>query len=257
MWGETAHGAEILNPDNIMAIADRLLVRVINGKPVVIFSRRGRAERGKQVHKVGKFIGIGAPGEDGEVKDSEDLEKAAVKKGTQYVVTCFHSDDEIVFHAYNNRNCETLRTSITTRFIKAWIEQDEERKQAKERSEFLKRVADARKTLRLHATGIEQDEDDLREAQKLVDQHNLEQKKEEQEEIAEGEALPAPAPGTSRPSTWMPVMKAGAGSDGRVHQAEGRSWARLVHPRLMKENLLLLQWLIDRLRIVEYRISMR
>ena len=124
-------GAEILNPDNIMAIADRLLVRVINGKPVVIFSRRGRAERGKQVHKVGKFIGIGAPGEDGEVKDSEDLEKAAVKKGTQYVVTCYHSDDEIVFHAYNNRNCETLRTSITTRFIKAWIEQDEERKQAK------------------------------------------------------------------------------------------------------------------------------
>ena len=40
-------GAEILNPDNIMAIADRLLVRVINGKPVVIFSRRGRAERGR------------------------------------------------------------------------------------------------------------------------------------------------------------------------------------------------------------------
>ena len=251
-------GAEILNPDNIMAIADRLLVRVINGKPVVIFSRRGRAERGKQVHKVGKFIGIGAPGEDGEVKDSEDLEKAAVKKGTQYVVTCFHSDDEIVFHAYNNRNCETLRTSITTRFIKAWIEQDEERKQAKERSEFLKKVADARKTLRLQATGIEQDEDDLREAQKLVDQHNLEQKKEDQEAIAEGEALPAPAPAGSRPQTVDAVADEGVGR-ARTDESIKREGAvpgapRLVHPLLMKENLLLLlQWLIDRLRIVEYR----
>ena len=207
-----------LNPDNIMAIADRLLVESSMGNQWSFFAR-GSSGRGKQVHKVGKFIGIGAPGEDGEVKDSEDLEKAAVKKGTQYVVTCFHSDDEIVFHAYNNRNCETLRTSITTRFIKAWIEQDEERKQAKERSEFLKRVADARKTLRLHATGIEQDEDDLREAQKLVDQHNLEQKKEEQEEIAEGEALPAPAPGTSRPELrWtLSRTKAWRARYGRVH----------------------------------------
>ena len=66
--------------------------------------------------------------------------------------TCFHSDDEIVFHAYNNRNCETLTTSDHHEIHQGWIEQDEERKQAKERSEFLKRVADARKTLRLHAT---------------------------------------------------------------------------------------------------------
>ena len=40
-------GAEILNPDNIMAIADRLLVRVINGKPVVIFFAKGPAGKRK------------------------------------------------------------------------------------------------------------------------------------------------------------------------------------------------------------------
>ena len=145
-----------------------------------------------------------------------------MKKGTQYVVTCFHSDDEIVFHAYNNRNCETLRTSITTRFIKAWIEQDEERKQAKERSEFLKRSRGRSKTLRLHATGIEQDEDDLREAQKLVDQHNLEQKKEEQEEIAEGEALPAPAPGWKYLVPSMRSRTKAWGELGRTSRSRGK-----------------------------------
>ena len=72
-------GAEILNPDNIMAIADRLLVRVINGKPVVIFSRRGRAERGKQGHKVGKVHWYRRARRGREVKDSEDLEKAVKK----------------------------------------------------------------------------------------------------------------------------------------------------------------------------------
>ena len=91
-----------------------------------------------------------------------------------------------------------------------------------------------------------------------MDQHNLEQKKEEQEEIAEGEALPAPAPGTSRPSNVDAVADEGVGR-ARTDESIKREGAvpgapRLVHPLLMKENLLLLlQWLIDRLRIVEYR----
>lgn len=244
-------GGEILEPENLQGIADRLLIRVINGRPVVIFSRRGHSERGKEVHKVAKFIGVGAPGEGGGVGassegDAESKPEVEIKpKGNVYVVTCFHSDDEIVFHAYNNRTCETLRTSITTRFIKAWIEQDEQRTKAKERSEFLVKVADARKTLRLHASGLPVEEEQVLEAQKLVDAHNLEKIQEEADELVAGAEAEAPAA----------AMEAIEGAiDPRTDQSIKREGGRLVHPLLMKENLLdLLKWLIERLRVVEYR----
>ena len=91
-----------------------------------------------------------------------------------------------------------------------------------------------------------------------MDQHNLEQKKEEQEAIAEGERCRRRLQAGSRPSTVDAVADEGVGR-ARTDESIKREGAvpgapRLVHPLLMKENLLLLlQWLIDRLRIVEYR----
>ena len=91
-------GDEILDPHALAHIADRLLVRVVNKRPIVIFTRRGHSERGLQVLRRGLLI-----------------------SGEAFVVTAFHSEDEVVFHAYSGKTSETLRTSVLTKFFSPQI----------------------------------------------------------------------------------------------------------------------------------------
>ena len=209
-----------------------MLVRLINQRPVVIFTRRGHSERGKQVLRRGKMI-------DGDV----------------FVLTCFHSDDEIVFHAYNNKTCETMRTSITTKFVKEWIEKDDEIQRAKAKSEHLKLVADAKKVMRLAASGVEVDEEALAKATKTVQDHNAQKAEEDKDNFLldmgdENEHVPAPAP--ADPGNELALLSDGERSGSGSPNAKPKD--RLTHPLLVPDNLMmLLGWLMARLRIVEYR----
>ncbi|KAH8057416.1 Ca2-binding protein [Aureococcus anophagefferens] len=225
-------GDEILDSKNISTIADRLLVRVINQRPIVIFTRRGHSERGRQVLRRGKMV-------DGQV----------------YVVSCFHSDDEIVFHAYNYKSCETLRTSITTKFVKEWLTKDEETKQNKARSERLAAIVEAKRVLRLQATGVDVEPEELEKSKKIVEEANIEAAK----EAAKRPETPE-SPKRQLTTGKDDEAKADGGGDGDAaadggdagHHDDDKKKPRLEHPFFLPENLIkLLEWLMERLRVME------
>ncbi|KAH8074617.1 Ca2-binding protein [Aureococcus anophagefferens] len=227
-------GDEILDSKNISTIADRLFVRVINQRPIVIFTRRGHSERGRQVLRRGKMV-------DGQV----------------YVVSCFHSDDEIVFHAYNYKSCETLRTSITTKFVKEWLTKDEETKQNKARSERLAAIVEAKRVLRLQATGVDVEPEELEKSKKIVEEANIEAAK----EAAKRPETPE-SPKRQLTTGKDDEAKADGGGDGDAaadggdagHHDDDKKKPRLEHPFFLPENLIkLLEWLMERLRVVVYQ----
>ncbi|KAJ8599289.1 hypothetical protein CTAYLR_006783 [Chrysophaeum taylorii] len=139
-------GSEILEPGALARIADRLLVRVISKRPIVIFTRRGHSERGTQV-----------------------LRRGLVVSGEAFVITVFHSEDEVVFHAYSGKTCETLRTSVTTKYLEEWIMADAAAQEEAAAVERRRRVADARKLVRLAESGVSVAPAELDAAKKFIE----------------------------------------------------------------------------------------
>lgn len=138
-------GSEILDPFALGRIADRLTVRVNNKRPVVIFTRRGHSERGTQV-----------------------LRRGLVISGEAYVLTAFRSDDEVVFHAYSGKTCETLRTSVTTKYLEQWILADHQESLEKAAIDRQRRLALARKVIKLANSGVSVDVEEFEQAQRLL-----------------------------------------------------------------------------------------
>lgn len=138
-------GSEILDPFALGRIADRLTVRVNNKRPVVIFTRRGHSERGTQV-----------------------LRRGLVISGEAYVLTAFRSDDEVVFHAYSGKTCDTLRTSVTTKYLEQWIMADYHECLEKAAADKKRRLALARKVIKLANSGVSVDVDELEQAQRVL-----------------------------------------------------------------------------------------
>lgn len=138
-------GTEILEPRALSRIADRLLVRVVNKRPIVIFTRRGHSERGMQV-----------------------LRRGFVISGEAYVLTAFRSDDEVVFHAYSTKSCETLRTSVSTKYLEEWIMVDHNERIEARAAEERRQVAEAKKLIKLSKSGVIVDADELEWAERRI-----------------------------------------------------------------------------------------
>lgn len=210
-------GAEILDPKNIVLIADRLMCRMVSGRPIVIFSRRSHGERGTQVLRLGRMV-----------------------SGRVYIITCYVSSDEVVFHAYDAAHSTTMRTAVTMMHLRSWLlaEADEERKQ--EAVARAKQLAEAKKLLELQRMGVRIDEARLAEARELITEAGA------GSDGAEGEG-----DGDDRPT-------AGADEAGDAKREGARARSDVVEggdsgsPLLKKEKQPeLLRWLMARLHVTK------
>ena len=157
--------AEILDPKNVVLIADRLMCRMVGGRPIVIFSRRAHGERGTQVLRLGRMI-----------------------SGRVYIITVYVSSDEVVFHAYDAARSATMRTSVTMMHLRTWLKSEAHEERKQEAAARAKQVAEARKLLELERMGVRIEDARLREAYELL-------------EAANAEAAGAPAGEGEEPST--------------------------------------------------------
>jgi hypothetical protein len=119
---------EVLEKKNLSLICDRLMCRSIGGLPIVYMSKKTISERGVQVAR----RGIHVPG------------------GGRIVVTCFWSNDEVVFQTYDCRDSRPMRTSITMVVLKAWLTDEMVWEKKRHKRELNKRRGEARKLIRKH-----------------------------------------------------------------------------------------------------------
>jgi len=116
---------EMLEKKNLSLICDRLMCRMINGLPIVYMSKKTISERGVQVARRGIYV----PG------------------GGRLVVTCFWSNDEVVFQTYDNRDSRPMRTSIMV-VLKAWLTDELVWERKRHKRELNKRRGEARRCVR-------------------------------------------------------------------------------------------------------------
>jgi len=165
---------EIMEKRNLALVCDRLMCRIIEGQPIIYISRRTIGERGIQVARKGVNI-----------------------SGHRVVVTCFWSNDEVVFQTYDTRNCGPLRCSITMMVLRDWLQSEQawEKRRAKRLLEGQR--CEARKYLKLHRLGVEVEEHNVDWAMDFLaanggdEEFGIEAEKTDEELAAEKAALEA------------------------------------------------------------------
>mmetsp|Transcript_21311 Transcript_21311/g.61139 ORF Transcript_21311/g.61139 Transcript_21311/m.61139 type:complete len:1040 (-) Transcript_21311:220-3339(-) len=91
---------EMLKPELLKGLADRLIVRRVNGLPIVIFSKRNLAEKGQLISK--KLI----QGDD---------------NGGIYLLSIYKSTVDFTFCLYDPATCGRLRTSLSHAALHKWL----------------------------------------------------------------------------------------------------------------------------------------
>lgn len=91
---------EMLKPELLKGLADRLMIRRVSGTPIVIFSKRNFAERGRLIAK--KLI------------QCDD-------NGGIYLLSIFKSAVDFVFCLYDPTTCDRLKTSLSYTALHKWL----------------------------------------------------------------------------------------------------------------------------------------
>ena len=91
---------EMLKPEVLKGLVDRLMVRRVNGVPVVIFSKRNLAEKGRLIAK--KLI----RGDD---------------NGGIYLLSIYKSTVDFTFCLYDPVSCDRIRTSLSHAALHKWL----------------------------------------------------------------------------------------------------------------------------------------
>ena len=92
---------EMLKFEALTRIAERLMVRIVNRRPIILFSRRSISERGMLISKSCESI-----------------------SGRLYVLSVFCSPFDFVFCAYDAKTCEQLRTKIESSKLCDWLQEE-------------------------------------------------------------------------------------------------------------------------------------
>ena len=92
--------SEMLKPELLKGLADRLMIRRVSGGPIVIFSKRNFAERGRLIAK--KLI------------QCDD-------NGGIYLLSIFKSTVDFVFCLYDPTTCDRLKTRLSYTALHKWL----------------------------------------------------------------------------------------------------------------------------------------
>jgi len=104
---------EMLKFEALSRIAERLMVRIVNRRPIILFSRRSISERGMLISK-----------------------SCASLSRNLYVLSVFRSPFDFVFCAYDSKTCMQLRTKIETPKLRDWLH-DEGLQQKNKNDKFI------------------------------------------------------------------------------------------------------------------------
>ena len=91
---------EMLKPEVLKGLVDRLMIRRVNGVPIVIFSKRNLAEKGRLIAK--KLI----RGDD---------------NGGIYLLSIYKSTVDFTFCLYDPASCNRIRTSLSHAALHKWL----------------------------------------------------------------------------------------------------------------------------------------
>lgn len=91
---------EMLKPELLKGLADRLMIRRVTGETIVIFSKRNLAERGRLIAK--KLI------------QCDD-------NGGIYLLSIFKSTVDFVFCLYDPTTCDRLKTTLSNAALHKWL----------------------------------------------------------------------------------------------------------------------------------------
>jgi len=94
---------EMLGRRPLSQLTTRLMARVVSGRPLILFCRRGIAEKGELISK--RLVNFDR---------------------SLYIVQIYRSSFEIVVRVYDATSCEYLRTSISLPRLVEWLSEDEE-----------------------------------------------------------------------------------------------------------------------------------
>ena len=92
--------SEMLKPELLKGLADRLMIRRVSGGPIVIFSKRNFAEKGRLIAK--KLI-------------------RCDDNGGIYLLSIFKSTVDFVFCLYDPTTCDRLKTSLSFLALHKWL----------------------------------------------------------------------------------------------------------------------------------------
>jgi len=142
---------EILDPNHLILISNRLMCRIVNGRPIILLSRRTVAERGIQLMRQAQKLNDG------------DL----------YVMTVYRSTNEIALQAFHPKSCDVSRAAISNKVLKEWLKRDERRIRRIQERAKREEIAEARKILKLREVGVVVDDEALLDAFAVLDKHNV------------------------------------------------------------------------------------
>lgn len=162
---------EMMDPNSLEYLTDRFMVRITNGRPSVLFSRRNTTERGLLVSKSSQKI-----------------------SGLLYVMFVYRSTDDFVFRAYDPKTCGQLRAVLTFKQLREWLHEDNYRRIRKEEKEYKAALFRAQKVKNAAATGDDVDQLELQRAKEFLAAHKAkldekEKRKREEEEKKEKEEV--------------------------------------------------------------------
>ena len=97
---------EILLSPSLQKLTHRISLRIVNKRPIVLFSKRNINERGKLIMKRGTSFYCGV-----------------------FVLSIYRSPFDVVICVYDPRTCKILRTSVLMSKLVDWIKRDEDKQQ--------------------------------------------------------------------------------------------------------------------------------
>ena len=98
--GESLSWDEMLRPEVLCHLPKRLMLRVVRGRPIFLFSRRNIVEQGILIDK-----------------------RVIRAEGEMFVLSTFRSPHDVVFYTYQPKSREQLRAEVATEKLRSWIDE--------------------------------------------------------------------------------------------------------------------------------------
>lgn len=96
--GENLSWDEMLRSEVLCHLSKRLMLRVVRGRPIFLFSRRNLVEQGVLIDK-----------------------RVIRAEGAMFILSTFRSPHDVVFYTYQPKSREQLRARVTTEKLRSWI----------------------------------------------------------------------------------------------------------------------------------------